>query len=67
MTIDHDLIAQVQALARTELSHRIKTMIACYVGFVGLLGEHPELRERAVTLEAALREFCATGRLPSSS
>ena len=44
--------------------HRVKTLIACYVGFISLLQSHPELKERALKVENSLREFCATGILP---
>jgi hypothetical protein len=67
MTIDHELIAQVQQVASGEIAHRAKTMIACYVGFIGLLEQCPELRDRAIAVETALRTLCATGRLPSPS
>jgi hypothetical protein len=66
MIIDHELIVQVQHMATEDSCHRAKTLIACYVGFVGLADEHPELRERARAIESALRAFCTTGRLPKA-
>lgn len=66
MTIDHELIARVQEAAREPLAHRVKTMIACYIGFVGLLEQQPDLRQRALAIEEALRTFCLTGLLPPS-
>lgn len=64
MTIDTQLIAQVQQLASESCTHRVKTLIACYVGFISLLQSNPELKDRALKVENSLREFCATGILP---
>jgi len=64
MTLDTQLIEQVQQLASESCSHRVKTLIACYVGFTSLLQSNPELKDRALRLENALREFCTTGILP---
>ena len=64
MTLDTQLIEQVQQIASESCSHRVKTLIACYVGFIGLLQSNPELKDRALKVEKSLREFCATGILP---
>jgi hypothetical protein len=64
MRIDQELISNVQRIATGESIHRASALLACYVGLVGLLEESPELRERAVAVESALRTLCATGRLP---
>jgi hypothetical protein len=68
MTIDHELITQVQQVVSEEFSHRARTLLACYVGFVGLLDQYhqyPALRDRALAIEEALRTFCTTGELPN--
>jgi hypothetical protein len=64
MSLDQELISHVQQIATGETGHRARAMLACYVGFVGLLEHSPELRERALKIESALRTFCATGQLP---
>jgi hypothetical protein len=64
MTIDKELITQVQQLADEACSHRLRTLIACYVGFIGLLESNPELLNRAIKLEKTLRTFRETGALP---
>jgi hypothetical protein len=64
MTLDTHLIAQVQQLASDSSAHRVKTLIACYVGFISLLQSNPELKDRALKVENTLREFCATGIVP---
>lgn len=64
MTLDTQLIEQVQQLASESCSHRVKTLIACYVGFISLLQSNPELKDRALKVENSLREFCTTGILP---
>jgi hypothetical protein len=67
MTIDNQLIAQVQQAAHApECIHKLRTIIACYQGFVGLLETNPEFRDRAMRLEATLRTFLQTGTLPST-
>ena len=65
MTIDNELISQVQQVVSEEFSHKARTLLACYVGFIGLLDQYPELLDRALTIEHALRTFCTTGQLPS--
>lgn len=66
MTIDTELVTQVQLLADEARTHRVKTLIACYVGFISLLESNPELEEKARKLEKTLRAFCSTGVLPLS-
>jgi hypothetical protein len=53
-------------LADEARTHRVKTLIACYVGFISLLESNPELEERARKLEKMLRAFRSTGVLPLS-
>ncbi len=66
MTIDTELIAQVQLLADEARTHRVKTLIACYVGFISLLESNPELKDRALKLENVLRAYQSTGVLALS-
>jgi hypothetical protein len=66
MTIDTELVTEVQLLADEARTHRVKTLIACYVGFISLLESNPELEERARQLEKTLRAFRSTGVLPLS-
>ena len=66
MTIDTELVAQVQLLADESRTHRVKSLIACYVGFISLLESNPELKERALKLEKTLRAYRSTGVLPPS-
>lgn len=66
MTIDTELIAQVQLLADEARTHRVKTLIACYVGFISLLESNPELKDRALKLENVLRAYQTTGVLALS-
>jgi hypothetical protein len=67
MSIDQELISNVQRIATGATAHRARSLLACYIGFVGLLEESPELRARVTAIESALRTLCATGRLPSIS
>ncbi len=66
MTIDTELIAQVQLLADEARTHRVKSLIACYVGFISLLESNPELKDRALKLENVLRAYQSTGVLALS-
>ena len=66
MTIDTELVTEVQLLADKARTHRVKTLIACYIGFISLLESNPELEERARKLEKMLQAFRSTGVLPLS-
>lgn len=63
MPLDTQLITQAQQLASQHDAHRVRSLLACYMGFASLLETHPEIRERAAAVEQRLRAFCATGRL----